>query len=250
MDTKLLKNCKLLLEAFKSGELGQTIMPEDSSPDFTNSSKEMQLAYFTLPMALNYQRDSYKLWESSLKTYNDEETRFVFDIKATSSISETKIRSALMKYKVALQPNKHINTWRTISKTVADNWGSFDKFIVSAGGDFLKLKQIVQSDYKKGFPYLSGPKIFNYWSFIISTYGGVKLTNRDQIEIAPDTHITQCSIKLGVITMKESESLSKDEISLRWRNLLRGSGIDPIDMHSPLWFWSRNGFVFKLNTIK
>ena len=28
-------------------------------------------------MALNYQRNSYTLWESALKTYNDEETRFV-----------------------------------------------------------------------------------------------------------------------------------------------------------------------------
>jgi len=109
------------------------------------------------------------------------------------------------------------------------------------------LKKIIQNDNKKGFPYLSGPKIFNYWSFIISTYGKVILKNRDQIDIAPDTHITQCSIKLGVITEVEAETLSKEEISKRWREILVGSGIDPIDMHSPLWFWSRNGFIFDQN---
>lgn len=243
MDTKkIIKNCELILDAYRNGKLGQTIMPEDSSPVFTD--KETRLAYFTLPMALNYQRNSYKLWESALKTFSDPETKFVFDVTITSSKSESDLRKALMKYKLALQPNKHIKTWQTITKTVKDNWESFNKLITSCNGDFLNLKKLVRQDYKKGFPYLSGPKIFNYWSFIMSTYGKVNLNNKDQIEIAPDTHITQCSVKLGIITQKEALSLSKDEISGRWRKLLKGSGINPIDMHPPLWFWSRNGFIF------
>lgn len=259
MATNILhKNCKKLIEAFKLGKLGQTVMPEDSNPGFFDISddeksknkdedEEFRIAYFTLPMALNYQRDSYKLWESALKTFNDSETRFVFDVGEVSEASEDQVRKALMKYKVALQPNKHINTWRTIAKTIYDEWGTFAKFFEAINGDFLNLKQIVKVDHKKEFPYLSGPKIFNYWSFIISTYGKVGLKNRDHIEIAPDTHITQCSVKLGVISEIEAESLEKDEISERWRELLKGSGIDPIDMHSPLWFWSRNGFVFELD---
>ncbi len=245
MKSVLHQKCKTLLEAFKSGKLGQTVMPEDSNPGFSDVDRELRLAYFTLPMALNYQRDSYKLWEAVLKTYNDPETRFAFDINDVSKASEDKVRKALMKYKVALQPNKHINTWRVISKTINDNWGSFTNLFEAMKNDFLKLKQTVRIDHKKGFPYLSGPKIFNYWSFIISTYGRVKLSNRDQIDIAPDTHITQCSVKLGVITEKEAIELTKDAISERWRNLLNESGIDPIDMHPPLWFWSRNGFLIE-----
>jgi hypothetical protein len=246
MNIELHKNCKSLLEAFKSGKLGQTIMPEDSNPGFPDKDKELRIAYFTLPMALNYQRDSYKLWEAALKTFNDPETRFVFDVAAVSKASEDEVRKALMKYKVALQPNKHINTWRTIAKTINEKWGSFKSFFEATNNDFLTLKQLVKMDHKKGFPYLSGPKIFNYWSFIISTYGQINLSNRDHIEIAPDTHITQCSVKLGVITPEEAIALSKDIISERWRELLKESGIDPIDMHPPLWFWSRNGFIFSL----
>lgn len=238
--------CRALLKAFKTGELGQTVMPEDSNPGFSKEDREVCIAYFTLPMALNYQRDSYKLWEAVLKTFNDPETRFVFDVEKASKVSEDELRKALMKHKVALQPNKHVNTWRTIAKTIFDNWVSFEKFFHAVDDDFLKLKQTLTVDHKKGFPYLSGPKILNYWAFIISTYGGVRLRNRDYIEIAPDTHITQCSVKLGVISAEESEILTKDAISLRWRELLRGSGIDPIDMHPPLWFWSRNGFIFEV----
>lgn len=245
MESKIIKKCKLILEAYKTGKLGQTVMPEDSKPDFSDS--EMQIAYFTLPMALNYQRNSYKLWEAALKTFNDPKTRFVFDVKKVSNTTEENLRKALMKYKVALQPNKHINTWRTIAKTIYNEWSSFEKFFESTENNFLKLKETVNTEHKKGFPYLSGPKIFNYWSFIISTYGGINLINREYIDIAPDTHITKCSVKLGVITEKESETLTKEIISEKWREILKGSGIDPIDMHSPFWFWSRNGFLFEFD---
>jgi hypothetical protein len=47
-------------------------------------------------------------------------------------------------------------------------------------------------------------------------------------------------------TQEEAETLTKDVISEKWRLLLQGSGIDPIDMHPPLGFWSRNGFLFDL----
>lgn len=242
-----IKNCRQLLDAYEAGLLGQTVMPEDYNPGLGKMTRESRLAYFTLPMALNYQRDSYKLWEAALKTFNDLGTRFIFDVSKVPAFSEDEVRKALMKYKLSLQPNKHISTWRQIAKTIQDNWGSLDNFFKSTGVDFLVLKRIVTLEHKKGFPYLSGPKIFNYWSFIISTYGGIKLKNRDCIEIAPDTHITQCSVKLGVISSEEASTLSKDAIASKWRELLKGSGIDPIDMHPPLWFWSRNGFVYKLN---
>ncbi len=244
-NAEIIKACRRILDAYTSGKLGQTVMPEDTNPGFAIDLAEERLSYFTLPMALNYQRDSYKLWEAALKTFDDSETKFVFDVNAINIKSEDEIRTALMKYRVALQPNKHVNTWRTIANTVDENWGSFENLIGATNNDFLQLKQLVQIEHKKGFPYLSGPKIFNYWSFILSTYGGVQLKNRDKIDIAPDTHITQCSVRLGVISQEESLTLSKEQISSRWRDLLKGSGIDPIDMHSPLWFWSRNGFIFK-----
>ena len=246
-NTEVIKVCRQILDAYESGKLGQTVMPEDTHPKFNDSRPEERLSYFTLPMALNYQRDSYKLWEAALKTFNDTETAFVFDVRGVNLKSEDEVRIALMKYKLALQPNKHVNTWRTISKTVYENWGSFENLIADSQNDFVQLKQFIQINHKKGFPYLSGPKIFNYWSFILSTYGKVQLKNRDYIDIAPDTHITQCSVRLSVISPEEAVSLSKEDISERWRKILKGSGIDPIDMHSPLWFWSRNGFIFQVS---
>ncbi len=246
MNSLLISKCKLLLDAYKTGKLGQTKMPEDANPGFSDKDIEVRLAYFSLPMALNYQRDSYRLWEAALKTYNDAETREVFDVSKVILLSEDKLRGFLTKYKLALQPNKQTNTWKIIAKTVYENFGTFSELIKQSDNDYLKLKDNIQNKLKKGFPYLSGPKIFNYWSFIISTYGNVKLKNADLIEIAPDTHIIQCSVILGLISKEDAEILTKDKISERWRNVLHNSGINPIDMHPPLWFWSRNGFIYQL----
>lgn len=72
------------------------------------------------------------------------------------------------------------------------------------------------------------------------------MKNAEHIEIAPDTHVTKCSVLLGVISEEEAESMAKDAVSERWREILRSTDINPIDMHSPLWFWSRNNFQFRL----
>ena len=246
MNKKIVSDCKSLLNAYKSKKLGDTRMHEESNPGFSGKDEEFRLAYFTLPMSLNYQRDSYKLWESALKTFKDPETKNVFDLQSVSKMNEGALRKSLLKYKVALQPNKHIATWQKISKTIATNWKSIKGLLEAANFDYLKLKDIVQKQFKKDLPYISGPKIFNYWCFILQEYGKVKLKNSEFIEIAPDTHVTKCSVILGVITKEEAESLSKEKISEKWREVLNGSGINPIEMHPPLWFWSRNDFQFKL----
>ena len=232
----VLNKCRRLLKAYQEGLLGNQAMPEDTHPHFKNH--ELRLSYFTLPMALNYQRDSYKLWQAALATYNDPETHDVFKLNTPD------LKTKLLKYKLALQPNKHIHTWKALQNTILSKFGSFEELFVFTDSDFLKLKELIQVNFKSEFPYLSGPKIFNYWSFIISTYGRINLQNRQYIDIAPDAHVTRCSIILGVI--REFEADNKILISHRWRELLDGSGIDPIDMHSPLWFWSRNSFKFKL----
>lgn len=243
----LIDTCHELIQAYKLWLLGNMKMPEDAHPDF--STKEEKLAYFTLPMALNYQRNSYTLRESAYNTFLDTNIKRVFDINRGSKASTRQLQDSLLKYKVALQPNKHTQTRSTISQTINQNWWSIENLLIECDHDFLKLQDIVQVKYKKWFPYLSGPKIFHYRSYILWEYCDVGLKNKEYIEIAPDTHVIQCSVRLWVITEEESKSLTRDQISLKWRSILSWSGLTPIDMHSPLWFWSRNGFSYTLLSV-
>lgn len=119
----LISQCKKLLQAYHDGKLGYMKILEDEHPDLTMMTREQRLSYFTLPMALNYQRNSYTLRESALQSYNDAETRDVFDITICAQMSEEELRTKLLKYKVALQPNKHIQTRHKIAKTIDTNRG-------------------------------------------------------------------------------------------------------------------------------
>ena len=74
----ILKKVEVLRLMWQKGLLGGEIMPEDENPNLEKNSLENYL-YFTLPMALNYQRNSYTLWASANKTYKDKETNFIFN---------------------------------------------------------------------------------------------------------------------------------------------------------------------------
>lgn len=101
----ILKDVEILIKMWKDGLLGGEIMPEDANPHLEKGSLENYL-YFTLPMALNYQRNSYTLWESANKTYSDPDTNFVFNPHEVLNKSFEDVQSALIKYKIALQKNK------------------------------------------------------------------------------------------------------------------------------------------------
>lgn len=108
-----------LIDMHKNGELGGEVMPEDANPHFDKASLENYL-YFTLPMALNYQRNSYTLWESALNTYNDIDTRFVFEPQLCLEKSFGEVQEALTEYKVALQRQKQTEIWLKLCETFVD----------------------------------------------------------------------------------------------------------------------------------
>lgn len=126
-------------------------MPEDVNPHFEKNSKENYL-YFTLPMALNYQRNSYKLWESANKTYEDEETRFVFNPKICLEKSFDEVQIALTKYKVALQKQKQTELLLSLCKTFIELYnGDIRKMFDLLDNDVNKIRDFIQKENKKSF---------------------------------------------------------------------------------------------------
>ena len=240
---QILQKVNNLYNMWKNGSLGGEVMPEDANPHIDKDSIENYL-YFTLPMALNYQRNSYKLWESALRTYLDKETKFVFNPKICLEKSFEEVQYALTKYKVALQKQKQCEIWLTLCRTFVELYdGDITKLFETLDNDVDKIRNFVQKENKKKFPYLSGTKIFNYWLYVIHQYTDRKYKNIEHLTVAPDTHIVQATHKLGIIS---NEELNKNDVQLivadRWNQLFQGTEYKPIDIHTPLWLWSRNGF--------
>lgn len=79
----------------------------------------------------------------------------------------------------------------------------------------------------------------------MEAYCGVKWIDREEISIAPDTHILQASVRLGLVpdSVLDGSMKSRELVAQTWKDLLRGSSFAPIDVHTPLWLWSRGGFI-------
>ena len=240
---EILEKVDSLYAMWKKGSLGGEVMPEDENPNLEKCSLENYL-YFTLPMALNYQRNSYTLWESANKTYQDEETRFVFNPKECLKKSFEEVQYALTKYKVALQKQKQTEIWLTLCNTFVELFdGDIRKLFKKLDEDVDRIRDFIQKENKKKFPYLSGTKICNYWLYVIWQYTNQEYKNIEHLTVAPDTHVVKATHRLGLIT---EEELNRSDVQLividRWNELFKGTKYKPIDIHTALWLWSRNGF--------
>ncbi len=77
-----------------------------------------------------------------------------------------------------------------------------------------------------------------YWE-----YTDRKYKNIENLTVAPDTHVVKATHKLGLITNDELNKSDVQNIVIdRWNDLLNKTKYKPIDIHTLLWLWSRNGF--------
>ena len=228
MDDKkdILEKVDKLVCMYKKGLLGGEIMPEDEKPNLDRNSLE-NYNYFTLPMALNYQRNSYKLWEGANKTWKDEETRFVFNTRKVENSDFEKVKEALVKYRVALQPNKQVEIWVKLCKTFNELFdGDIRKIFEINNNDVEKIRNYIQQDNKAKFPYLSGNKICNYWLYVLYQYTDIRFNNIEKLTVAPDTHVVKASYKLGLINEEELNSNNVQLIVIdRWNEILKDTRI-------------------------
>lgn len=243
----MLEKVYKLKELYDNGLLGGEILPEDNNPNLDKDSIE-NIIYFTLPMALNYQRNSYKLWESALKSWNDKNTRFIFNVDEVLKRDFYEVQEALIKYRLALQKDKQTKIWIKICKTIKYNFnGDIRNLFIECNYDVEKIRKYMQIDNKKDFPYLSGLKLCDYWMYVMYIYCDIKFINIDKIRVATDSHVCRSTFKLGLINEEEYNSSNVQNIVIkRWNNLLEDTDIKMIDISNALWLWSRNNFSVDL----
>ena len=233
----VLSHVETLLQYFQDGQI-PTLAQHEVHPDLDPSSRDNYL-YFTLPVCINFQRSSPAMWQSALATFNDPETNYLFYPEKLAQTDIEKIRADLLKHKLALQPNKHTLIWTTIAGSLHSLYNNDPRQMILESGNCVRtLIDTLQGPKRRHFPYLSGPKLANYWPYILSHYTDVQLIDMHEISIIPDTHIIQSSIKLGLVPAS-STSL---QVEAAWKELLKDSGINPVQVHPVLWNWSRNNF--------
>ena len=162
-------------------------------------------------------------------------------------MSEEQLREHLVRYKVALQPYKQPLIWKKLCDTIEHKLdGDIRNLFVWNDYSVRKIKTYIQQN-KKDFPYLGGNKICNYWLYVMEQYTDVVFTDRENITVAPDTHVIQASQKLGLISETEAQ-VSNVQLLLaqKWSDLLQETELVPIDIHTPMWLWSHGKFKIEI----
>ena len=236
--TNTLLKVEKLYSLFHDGKIPR-LAEHEVHPNLEKGSRENYL-YFTLPPTINFQRSSPTMWKAALATWEDPATNYVFFPEKIAEKKFAQVQKDLLKHKLALQQNKHPKIWTTISHTFHKLFSDDPRNLLEKGEyDAGKILSLIQIEHKNDFPYLRGPKMANYWLYILSQYTDIKLTNMQAISIIPDTHVIQSSIRLGLA----KEGMGPEMIAMNWRHLLEGSRISPVEMHPVLWNWSRNNFL-------
>lgn len=238
MDKTISLQKVLILKDLFEKDLIPKLQHHEVNPGLPKGDR-LNYLYFTLPVSINFQRSSPALWAAALKTFEDPETSYLFYPEKVVLAPREKIQNDLIKYKLALQKNKHVDIWIKLCKTLHQYYSSDPRTIVEENNnDVERIINTLRFIKKKDFPYLSGAKMSNYWLFILQTFTDVQLKNLHSISIIPDTHVMQASIVLGITKEKDTP----ETVARKWFELLDGSGMTPIEMHPILWNWSRAKF--------
>lgn len=233
----LLSRARRVHTLYEAGELGgQT---HEVHPSVPRESRENYL-YFTLAPSLNFQRNSKALWESARATYDDVRTRFVFFPENVERGIDS-YKEALTRHRLALQPNRHSSIWFTLSSALRDSFQCDPRSLLESCDYSVPRVKALLSERKRDFPYLSGPKLSNYWLYMLLCFTDATLSPRRALNIIPDTHVVKASVRLGLVPQHVAATPAL--IADLWDFLLQETELAPVDLHAPLWRWSRGGFL-------
>jgi len=260
------KIAELLYNSFTTNGIhGRTNMPEDIEPHSLIRGSLDHIFFITLTVSIDYQRDSPSLWESSRKTFDDPETRYLFDPKLLHETPFRKIGEDMQKYKLSRKPQKDANTWRTVGVTFYKKWkGDPRNFLQDCNWNSPLIlrrlrddKHIYSGRQVSDFPYLRGPKIGPLWLRMLRDNVGItQLENLENVPIPVDIHIARATLATGIVRGQFRGRLDEvfEYIRKAWFESVKGLSIKnremiALDVDEPLWHLSKYGCTNRDKTI-
>jgi len=251
------KVAELLYNSFSTmGIHGRTDMPEDIMPNSVVRGFLEHMLFITLTVSIDYQRDAPSLWKSARKTFDDPETRYLFDPKSLHETPFGKIVKDMQKYKLSKKPQKDAYIWRTVGVTFYKKWeGDPRNFLKSCNWDASLILKRLKTDTHlyngrlvSDYPYLRGPKIGPLWLRMLRDNIGIQLRNLEKVPIPVDIHVARATLTTGVVRGGIRARLDElfEYIRKAWFESVKGLSIKnrpmiALDVDEPLWHLSKYG---------
>jgi len=252
------KVAKLLYNSFTTTDIhGRTGMPRDMVPSSVAKGSLGHILFITLTISINYKRDASSLWESSIKTFDDPETKYLFDPKLLHETPLEKIVEDMHRYNLSPRPEKDADIWQRVGVTFYEKWSSDPRnFFKNSNWDSSLIVKRLRTDThtEKGetapdYPYLRSPKIRPLWLKMLRDDAGmVELRNLEAIPILVDAHVARATLATGVIRGQFKGTLDElsEDIREAWFQSVEGLNANErpmiaIDMYQPLSHLSMHG---------
>lgn len=252
------KVANLLYNSFLTvGIHGRTEMPEDLTPTGIIKGSIQHTLFITLTVSIDYQRDAPALWESSRRTFEDPETRYLFDPKSLYESPSRRVVNDMQKYRLSQKPTKDAHIWQTVGVSFYKKWdGNPCNFLENHNWDSLIISEHLKNDthfhgnlWVSDYPYLRGPKIGPFWLRMLRDNVGIsQLTNLGRVPIPVDRHIARATLTMGVV--RGTGKCTLDElfgyVRKAWFQSVRGLRVKyrpmiSLDVDEPLWHLSKYG---------
>lgn len=249
----------ILFNKFNSAEgiFGYNVMPEDALPiwnsDLTNSGIKRgsyeHLMFITMVVSIDYQRNADQLWDAGRKTFENEQTRWLFNPEMVVNKSYDETLESMKIHKLSKKPQKDADIWFRVSKSFLDIYDSNPmNLIKECDYDAFRIyKKKFDPTFKRCFPYFSGDKIFPLWIRMLHDNVGLELRNLNQIPIPVDVHIARATLSTSCLTGKylgtiSSVSSKVDETWKKTMELIEHPKLKyKLQLDEPLWHLSRHG---------
>ena len=252
------KLAKKLYNCFSTtGIFGNTEMPEDLLPIGVDKGSIEHLLFITLSVSIDYQRDANIMWAASRKTYEDSETRYLFDPGSLHSSQPKTIEQGMFKYRLSKKYKKDAHIWRTVGVSFLKKYdGNPLNFLEDCDWDSLVVLKRLKNDkhiYNRkevpDFPYLRGNKIGPLWLRMLRDNIGItELKNLDQVPIPVDIHVARSTLAVGVVTGTFQGKIDEifNLVRKAWFESVQGLSIKnrpmiALDVDEPLWHLSKYG---------
>lgn len=232
-------------------------MPEDILPKGIHKGSLEHLMFITLTVSIDYQRDAMVLWDNSRKTFEDIETRYLFDPKSVCESPIDKIVEDMQKYNLSKKPKKDAEIWSRNAISFSKKWDNDPRnFLKDCDWDALTILVRLKNDFYvsdgkliKDYKYLGGDKIGPLWiKMLRDNFGISSLSNLNKVSIPVDIHVARATLATGVVKGNFKGDLAKlfNFVREAWFESvldlkIKDRPMIALDMDEALWHLSKYG---------
>lgn len=189
-------------------------------------SPQVRRQFLTFTCALDYARDSDRLWQRAVALFQSRPE--VFSPADVAATSRNQLRAVLAESGVSQRHGRDAGAWHDIACSLVTAAAPALCQVIDCGaGDAQELLRELRGKDDAGrprFPLLRGPKIGPVWVRIMAHPGGAKIDRIETIPVAVDVQVRRPTENLGITKTKGMDTVkAKPIIQCAWRDAV-GNG--------------------------